>query len=271
MFPITWNVSVLKGVGWLLLGVDQMEIEKQAVGFSLIFGAKKGYLWGFLQSVCNQTTLSLKSTSDTPNNDNTSDSDTDTPFMPDTAVSSFSGSGFSWFDNGHIPNTIVICWLPDWFLNRESGIRRRVFVGYAFMGERNVNFLICWLPDRYINRDEETPIDGHKSTGDGDGLCIFQITDINIHLSIDQSINWSINWQKKRTEEHISKTADIRTHFLTDISTETRRHLSTDKDWRTGRVYFQPQTSILTHRLIDIWINWSIYQQTNKTDGGANH
>ena len=33
------------------------------------------------------------------------------------------------------------------------------------------------------------PIDGHKLT---DGPCLFQILDINIHVSINQSINLSI-------------------------------------------------------------------------------
>ena len=36
MFPIIWNISVLKGVVWLLLGVEQMDIEKLLVGFSPI-------------------------------------------------------------------------------------------------------------------------------------------------------------------------------------------------------------------------------------------
>ena len=40
------------------------------------------------------------------------------------------------------------------------------------------------LPGWYINRESDTPIDGHKSRGDGDMPCLFPIRDINIHLLI---------------------------------------------------------------------------------------
>ena len=71
-----------------------MEIEKPAVGFSPIFLVqKKGDLWQFLRRICKQTTLYLQAMPNTLNTADTSDSDTDTPFPPDTAVSSFSGSG----------------------------------------------------------------------------------------------------------------------------------------------------------------------------------
>ena len=105
-----------------------MEIEKPAVGFFPIFLVlKKGDLWRFLRRICNQTTLSLQATLYTPNTSDTYDSetDTDTPLPTNKAVSSFSGSGISWFDNGHIPADISICWLPDWFLNREAGRWKR--------------------------------------------------------------------------------------------------------------------------------------------------
>ena len=43
MFPIPWNVSVIKGVGRFWLGVEQMGIEKQTAGFfSNFWVLKKG-------------------------------------------------------------------------------------------------------------------------------------------------------------------------------------------------------------------------------------
>ena len=121
MFPITWNISYLKGVVWVLLGVEQMDIENPAVGFfPIVLVLKKGDLWRFLQHICNQTTLYLQAMYDTPNTSDTSDCNTDTPFSPDTYVSSFSGSGISLFDKGHILTNIAICWLPDLFLNGEA-------------------------------------------------------------------------------------------------------------------------------------------------------
>ena len=86
----------------------------------------KGDLWSFLRHIFNQTNLLLRATSDTTDIADTSDSDTDTPFPLDTSISSFSGSGISWFDNKHILTDNVICWLPAWFLNGEAGRRRRV-------------------------------------------------------------------------------------------------------------------------------------------------
>ena len=73
-----------------------MEIEKLAVGFfTIVLVLKKGYLRRFLRRICNHTTLSLQATPDTPNISDTSESDTDTPFPPETDLSSFSGSGIS--------------------------------------------------------------------------------------------------------------------------------------------------------------------------------
>ena len=57
------------------------------------------------------------------------------------------------------------------------------------------------LPDQYINREADTPIGGHKSRGDGYGLCLFSIIDIYIHLLIHRLINWSINGQKNGRRE----------------------------------------------------------------------
>ena len=136
--------------------------------FSDFLVEKKGDLWRFLKRICNQTTLSLGGTSDTPNTtdtpdtDDTSDSDTDTPFPLDTAVSSFSGSGISWFENGNIPNRncdLLIAWFVSERSSRETDKR---FDGCALTGERSVNFLIRWLPDQSINGEADMPIDWHK-------------------------------------------------------------------------------------------------------------
>ena len=201
-----------------------------------------------------------------PNASDTSDSDPDAPLPPNTDVYSYSGSGTSWFDIEHIPTNVAICWLPGWFLNIEAGRRRRVLADTHWQVKEVVNFLIHWLPDQYINGNAETPIDGHKSTGGRYGLCLFQIRDINMHLLIYQSINWSINWQTKQMEGNISRTADIRTHYLINISTETWRPLSADTNWRTYCVYLKPQTWIFTHLLI----NQSIDKSTNLSTNGRN-
>ena len=65
-----------------------MDIEKRAVGyFPNVLVLKKGDLWRFLRRICNQTTLSLPKTPDMPDTDNTSESNSDTPFPKDTYVS----------------------------------------------------------------------------------------------------------------------------------------------------------------------------------------
>ena len=118
MFYITWNISVLKGVGWFWLDAEQTEIENPVVGFFPIFLVlKKGDSWHFLQHIFNMTTLFLQAMPGNPGTDNTYDSETDTPFPTYTDASSFSGSEISWFDNRHILTNITICWLPDWFMN----------------------------------------------------------------------------------------------------------------------------------------------------------
>ena len=96
--------------------------------FPILLVIKKGNLWRFLWRICNQTTINLRSTLYTPDNDDTYDSDTDTTLPPYSAVSSSSVIRISWFDNGHIPADIVICWFPGWFLNREARRQRRVSI-----------------------------------------------------------------------------------------------------------------------------------------------
>ena len=288
--------------------------------FSNFLVLKKGDLWRFLLRICNHTTLSLRATPDTPNTANAYDFDTDTPFPPDTDVSSFSGSGISWFDNRHFPSRHCDLLIASLVYERSRQETKTRFYGRALTGERSVNFLIHWLPENLstetwrrlltdinwkwrgravpisnpihqytpidslvntlinrmdesdrgthqydsrhqealpdwsINGEVDTPIYGHKLSGDGDGPCLFPIRDINIHLLIYLSINWSINRQTKRTEGHISVAADIRTHYLTDLSIDTWRPLSTYQNWRTGRVYFRYHTLIFTYWSID----WSI-------------
>ena len=63
-----------------------MEIEKPVVGFYRFFGTPKEYLWRFLWRICNQKTLSLQATPNKSYTAYTYDYDTDTPFLPDTAV-----------------------------------------------------------------------------------------------------------------------------------------------------------------------------------------
>ena len=55
------------------------------------------------------------------------------------------------------------------------------------MGERSVNYLIRWLPDQYINVDADAYLQT-QIDGDGDSWCLFQITAVNIHLSMDISL-----------------------------------------------------------------------------------
>ena len=115
---------------------------------------------------------------------------------------------------------------------------------------------ITWPIYQRIRRDSywRTQIDG-----DGDGPCLFQIPYINIHLSIDRYING----RTKRTEGQVSRTADIRTHYLTDLSTERQIPLLMETIQGvtgTGCVYFQSETSIFTYWLID----QSIYLSTDR-------
>ena len=114
--------------------------------FSDFLVLKKGDLWRFFWRICDQTTLSLKKTPDTPDTDNTSDSDTDTPFSIFTYLSSFSGSEISWFDNWHFLNRhcyLLIASLVSEQISREIETH---FDKRALIDERSVNFLFCWLP-----------------------------------------------------------------------------------------------------------------------------
>ena len=89
--------------------------------------------------------------------------------------------------------------------------------------------------------------------GDKEGPCLFQIPYINIHLLIDWSIFWLVG-RTKRAEGHISTTAEIRKHYLTDLSTERLISLLMDTNQemtKTGPVYFQSETSIFTYWSID--------------------
>ena len=78
---------------------------------------------------------------------------------------------------------------------------------------------------------------------------------------INQSIDRFVNGRTKQTEGHISRAAGTRTHYLTDLWTETRITLLTYKNrgvTGTGRVYFQSETSIFTYWLTNQSIDLSI-------------
>ena len=172
-----------------------MNIEKLALGFFPTFLVlKNGNLWRLLRRICKQTILYLQSTPNTPytpdtlNTPNTSNSDTDTPLPPDTAVSSFSGSGISWFENRLFPNRhcdLLIASLVSEWSSRETEMR---FGVCALMGESIFNFLIRWLPEQSIGGDAETPIDGHTLMVTGTGRVYFKShTSIFTYLFINQS------------------------------------------------------------------------------------
>ena len=147
-------------------------------------------LWRFLRRICNQTTLSLPKTPNTPDTDDTSNSDTDTPSPKNTYVSSFSGSGISWFDNWYVLNRHCDLFIASLVSERTSRETETRFDGRALMGERIVNFLICWLPEQSINEDAETPIDGQKLTVTGTGRVYFKShTSIFTYRFIDQSFD----------------------------------------------------------------------------------
>ena len=73
----------------------------------------------------------------------------------------------------------------------------------------------------------------------------------------------------KRAGVHISSTSDIKTCYLNDISTDTRRHLLTEKNqgmMGTGRVYFKSETSIFTYRSINKSIDISTDRQNGQRE-----
>ena len=159
-------------------------------------------MWQFLRRICNQTTLSLQATQDTPDIADTYESETDTSFLPDAAVSYFSGSGISWFDNVHIPTDITICWLPYWFLNRES--RRQGLIStdaHWRVKEVSNPSSVYYLSDISIE-DTNQWVTGTVR------VCFKSATSIFTYHSIKRSINGHNKWE----EEHISSTSDIRTH-----------------------------------------------------------
>ena len=164
-----------------------MDIENPVVGFFRFLVLKKGDLWRFLRRVCNQATLSLGDTPDISDTSNTSDSETDTPFPPETAVSSFIGSGISWFDKWAHYNrycNILIAWLVS---ERSSRDMETCFNGPSLTGEISINFLIRLLSDQSINGDSETLINGHKLTVKGTGRVYFKYhTSIFTYQLIDQ-------------------------------------------------------------------------------------
>ena len=169
--------------------------------FRFFLVLKKGDLWRFLRRICNQTTLSLPKTHNTPDTDNTSYSDTYTPLRTDTYVSSFSGSGISWFDNGHFLNRhcdLLIASLVSEQISRETEKR---FDGHALTGERSVNFLIRWLPEQYIKRDADMPIERQKLTVTGTGRVYFKShTSIFTYRFIDQFFDWLDEQNGRRGE-----------------------------------------------------------------------
>ena len=168
---IPHNLKGISSIGcWIILiGCRKDEYWKAGAWiFPTFLVLKNGNLWRLLRRICKQTILYLQSTPNTPympdtlNTPNTSNSDTDTPLPPDTAVSSFSGSGISWFENRLFPNRhcdLLIASLVSEWSSRETEMR---FGVCALMGESIFNFLIRWLPEQSINGDVETPIDGHK-------------------------------------------------------------------------------------------------------------
>ena len=172
-----------------------MDIEKPTVGFVPFFYTKKGGLWRFLWRICNQTTLSLISTSNMPDTANTSESDTGIPFPPDTAVLSFSGSGISWFYNRHIQTNIVICWLPDWFLNGEARRRRRVLTDAHWrVKEVSTSSSIYYLTD--LSTDMQKTLSTDTTWWVKGKVCVYFKPQTEIFTY--RSINWSIDLSTDR-------------------------------------------------------------------------
>ena len=189
--------------------------------FSGFLVLRKGGLWRFLRRICDQTTLSLQATYGTPENYDTYVYETEIPFLNNIDVSSFSVSGISWFDNGHIPTDTAICWLPDWFLNREARRRRCVstdvhlkvkefstssYVDYlTYLSNYTRIFLSMATNRQWRGRAVSISNQRHE----------YSPIDWSIYLSID----WSINGQMKQTEGYIISNLYISMHYLTVLST----------------------------------------------------
>ena len=170
-------------------------------------------------------------------------------------------------DTFHTTLWSVGCLIDFWTEQPGNGDE---FQRICLTGERSVNFLIRWLPDQSINRDTETPIDGHKKTVAGMGhVYLKSHASIFTYLLIDQLIDLSINGWTKQTEGHISRKIDTNTHYLTDLSTERRTPLSTEKieGWRGRAVSIYNQRH--QYSPIDRSINQFICQRKEKTDGGT--
>ena len=159
--------------------------------FSNCFGTKKrGFVTLFAMDLQPDHPF-LAKTTNTPDTENTSDSDTDAPFPIDTSVSSFSGSGNSWFDNWHFLNWHFDLLISLLFSKRTSREIQTRFDGRALTGGRSVKFLICWLPEQSINVDVETTIDRNKLTVTRTGRVYFKShTSIFTYWFIDQSFDW---------------------------------------------------------------------------------
>ena len=133
-----------------------------------------------------------------------SESDNDTPFLTDIAVSSFiaNGIGLLIIDASQLTLFSVDCWL---IYEQRSWDTETRFYGNALMGKRSVNFLICWLLDQYINR-EAGPSNGHKSTVTGTGGVDFKSqTSIFTYRLINQSIYISIEVQNRGRGESVGQ------------------------------------------------------------------
>ena len=126
---VTYHLKVISSRGfWILLVGCRKDgyWKSDAWIFPIFLVLKNGDLWRFLRRICNQTILSLRSTPnmpdtpDTLNTPDTSESETDTPLSPYTAVSSFSGSGISWFDNELFTNWRCDVLIASLFSERSS-------------------------------------------------------------------------------------------------------------------------------------------------------
>ena len=135
------------------------------------------------------------------------------------------------------------------------------FDRHSFTVERSVNFLIHWLTD--------------QSTVTGTVRVYYKShTSIFTYQLINKSIDLSINGRTKRIEGIITRTTDIRMHYLTYLSTDRRIPLSTDTNrglTGTGRIHFQWDTSIFTYWYINHSIDVSTDRRNGRTDTSVGH
>ena len=172
MLPINWNVTVIKGVGWLLSGVEKMEIEKPEVEFSQLFWySKKGIFDAFCDALA-----------------------TSPPFtwyprptlMTLTRVLNMKLTPHPWRTHmyHHLVAVVLVYLTTETFRPTLQSVNcligfltEQPVYGDAFWQTLIYGWKKCQLPHTLIN----WPI-----YGDGDGPCLLQIPYINIHLSIDQ-------------------------------------------------------------------------------------